>query len=709
VFDAGPSGVRSMRRLVTAVVVTHNSAGVIDRLLASLRTVAAGDIDGIVVVDNGSTDGTAERVRDHPGVILLVQGNTGFAHGVNRGIAAAAPDADILVLNPDVEVHPGLVDRLTSVLEDEARAAVAIPALLATDGSLSPSLRRDPTIRSTLIESIVGGSRAGRHGEAYQPSGGRRMDVDWATGAVMLLRRSVLDEVGGFDETFFLYSEETEFCMRVRDAGYRVIVDPLAVATHIGGDLQQSPHLWSLRAVNRVRLHSRRHGPIAGAVFRAAAIVFEARRSLTGNRASRAALRALLRPGLDASAGDLRDRLGGETSGQRPRSPRSAGRGWVCFAAQDWWYHNRAHSDFQLMRRVAEREPVLLVNSLTLRMPSRHTSTDVGGRLVRKARSMAKYLRRPLDDTPGFYVMSPLFVPAYGHPVGRRLNGWLVRTQVRIVCAILGIRAPTVVVTIPTAVDAVRRMHRRCLVLNRSDRYSELPEADTPIIRRLELELLRQADLVVYTSHALLAEEAHLARGRVLFLDHGVDLVRFQRGAEHPAIAQVPRPRAGFFGGLDDYTVDFQLLVAAARRLREVSFVLVGDANGDISELLAESNVHWFGQRPYEEIPAFGSGFDVGLMPWLDNEWIRNSNPIKLKEYLALGLPIVSTPFPELEHYEGFVTVASGVDAFVEAIGAELARGGNRPAQRQRVLEQSWDHTTTRLRQAVDEVSRCVG
>jgi GT2 family glycosyltransferase/glycosyltransferase involved in cell wall biosynthesis len=693
---------------VTAVVVTFNSASVVDGVLTSLRRAGDTGPEHIVVVDNGSTDDTLDRARRYD-VNIISQGNTGFAHGVNRGVAAAPPGTDILILNPDVELGEAALARLTATLAEDERVAIVVPTLRGPEGAVSRSLRRDPTVSSTLVEAMVGGSRAGRLGEAYLARGDTPTSIDWATGAVMLVRRSVLEEVGGLDETFFLYSEETEFCMRVRDAGYRVMVEPRAVATHVGGELQQNPDLWSLRAVNRVRLHRRRHGPIPGAAFRAASIVFEGRRSLSGNPASRAALRALLRPSLDATAGDLRDRLGGESSGQRPRSPRSDGRGWVCFAAQDWWYHNRAHSDFQLMRRVAEREPVLLVNSLTLRMPSRRTSTDVGGRLVRKARSMAKYLRRPLDDTPGFHVMSPLFVPVYGHPVGRRLNGWLVRTQVRVVCALLGIRAPTVMVTIPTAVDAVRRMPRRCLVLNRSDRYSELPEADTPVVRQLELQLLQDADLVVYASHALLDEEAHLARGRVLFLDHGVDLAHFERGAVHPAIEQVPRPRAGFFGGLDDYTVDFQLVVAAARRMPEVSFVLVGAANGDISELLDESNIHWFGQRPYEEIPAFGSGFDVALMPWLDNEWIRNSNPIKLKEYLALGLPIVSTPFPELEHYAGFVTVASGVDAFVDAIGAELARGGDRPAQRERVLDQSWDHTATRLRQAVDEVSRCVG
>ena len=88
--------------------------------------------------------------------------------------------------------------------------------------------------------------------------------------------------------------------------------------------------------------------------------------------------------------------------------------------------------------------------------------------------------------------------------------------------------------------------------------------------------------------------------------------------------------------------------------------MLIGHTTCSMDRLVRHPNVHWLGQKPHEEIPRYGSGFDVALMPWLDNEWIRSCNPIKMKEYLALGLPVVSTDFPEVRHYADVIRVAAG-------------------------------------------------
>ena len=115
------------------------------------------------------------------------------------------------------------------------------------------------------------------------------------------------------------------------------------------------------------------------------------------------------------------------------------GPGWICFSAQDWWYHNRAHSDFQLMRRVAQRRPVLFVNSIGMRMPVPGRSTQFTRRILRKARSVLRFLRQPLPDTPGFHVLTPVILPFYGSSTLRAVNAWLVREQVRLVAKRLGI------------------------------------------------------------------------------------------------------------------------------------------------------------------------------------------------------------------------------------------------------------------------------
>lgn len=382
--------------------------------------------------------------------------------------------------------------------------------------------------------------------------------------------------------------------------------------------------------------------------------------------------------------------------------PRTSGTPWVCFAAQDWWYHNRAHSDFQLMTRVAQRRQVLLVNSIGLRLPTPGRSTQVLRRIARKARSVAKLVRRPLPETPDFVVMTPLVIPLYQHRRIRMLNAALVRLQVRLVMAVLRIRRPLVFVTIPTAVDVIGGMDVEAVLYNRSDRHSEFPESNQQTIAALEDALLKTADRVLYVSYALMSEDQPTVGNRGVFIDHGVDLEHFSTRAESEQPAQLrvlPRPRIGFFGGLDDYVVDIDLIERLADEIPHAQIVLVGAATCPMDRFERYPNVHWFGFQPYSDIPGFGSGFDVAIMPWLDNDWIRLCNPIKLKEYLALGLPVVSIDYPQLHAYDGLVSVARGGDEFVAALRAALETGGvgTPELRRAAVLDASWDAVAERL------------
>jgi N-acetylglucosaminyl-diphospho-decaprenol L-rhamnosyltransferase len=300
-----------MLRPVAVVCVTYNAVTHLAAMLDSLRDPTA-ERYHVIVVDNGSSDGTLELLRRSHDVQLIEQANTGYADGVNRGVAAAPGGHDVLVLNADIVVEPGAIEHLAALLRDRHDVAIAVPSLRDPDGRLQPSLRHTPTWWRTAIETVVGGTRAGRFGESYRPDPGMaEQEADWATGAAMLIRREVLDEVGPWDATFFLYSEETEFCLRVRDAGYRVVCVPRAVMTHEGGDMATRPELWALRAVNRVRLQ-RRRSRLSAAALRAASVLFELRRAALGDAVSRAALRALLSRDLDAVAMRLVHELGGE-------------------------------------------------------------------------------------------------------------------------------------------------------------------------------------------------------------------------------------------------------------------------------------------------------------------------------------------------------------------------------------------------------------
>jgi glycosyltransferase involved in cell wall biosynthesis len=380
--------------------------------------------------------------------------------------------------------------------------------------------------------------------------------------------------------------------------------------------------------------------------------------------------------------------------------------GWICFSGQDWWYHNRAHSDFQLMRRVAAHRPVLFVNSIGMRMPLPGRSSGFARRIWRKVKSVLRYVRQPVPELPLFHVFTPLIVPFYGVPALRALNAWLVRTQVRLVARSLGIRpeAAVIFLTVPTAAEVVRSLPRRSLLYNRSDMHSAFGEANQPYIRALEAELFRASDSVLYTSHALMAAEAARTAERARFLDHGVDVDHFvpaSDGGEPADVRGIPRPRIGFFGGIDDYVVDLALMEHVARALPDAALVIVGDATCSMDRLTALPNVHWLGFRPYETVPAYGRSFDVAIMPWLRNDWIEHCNPIKLKEYLALGLPIVSTDFPEVRHYADVVGIGTTPDEFLERIRDALRGGGvgTRETRRARVESSTWDRQAHRLLQ----------
>lgn len=680
---------------VTAAIITHNSASIIDECIESLAQAFAGSgPPRVVVVDSGSEDGTAEHVRArHPGTTVIEMGsNRGFAAGINVAAEHASSDHALLVLNPDIRMEPGSSKAMLQALGDP-EVGIVVPRLLDAHGELQTSLRRRPTVQRALGTALLGGRLSNGHVRLSEVVTDRAVyetaaTADWATGAALLVSPACRSAVGAWDESYFLYSEETDFCLRAAAAGFRLRLEPTATAVHLGGESTTSPELWALLMRNRVRFVRRSRGLPAASAYWLAATVGETARALAGSERSRAAVRELfsVRP-----------------TNPHARAAADVAPAWVCFAAQDWWYHNHGHSDFQLMTRIARDRTVLLVNSIAMRMPTPGRSPQFARRLIRKARSMVKGVRRPLDTSPRFHVLSCVIVPFYGSPIARRVNSALVRAQVRAVCRWLGIREPVIMVTIPTAWEVVAPMKRRALVFNHSDKHSAFGEVAKDFIESLEAELLANSDAVVYVSRSLMRDDAPATGSRAHFLDHGVDLEHFRArpASEHPDdLARIPAPRIGFFGGIDDYVVDLELLAKVARRFPKASLVLIGDATCALPELESLPNVHLLGPRPYAEIPRYGSAFDVALMPWLQNDWIEACNPIKVKEYLALGLPVVTTWYPEVVRYEAVLSTARSHEEFLDAV--ERVLDGRRPATpeecRASVLDASWDNRASALR-----------
>ena len=369
----------------------------------------------------------------------------------------------------------------------------------------------------------------------------------------------------------------------------------------------------------------------------------------------------------------------------------------ICFGGEDWWYHNRGHIDMQLMRRFGQAGTTLYVNSIVMQKPKLTRWTSGGKtfrhKLIRKAKSIFRGLRK---TDAGFWVYSPISLPVHHISWARSLNRIILRLQLWFVSLRLGIRNPIVWVACPAACDVAIRMKRSKLVYQRTDRFEEYPNVDVETIRQYDQKLKATADLTVFVNKMLYDEESSQCR-RAIYLDHGVDFDMFAsaEGSKNKPreMHDIKRPIVGFFGGIDEHTSDIELVKKVTHLLPEMNFVFVGKASVDCNGLFSKKNVWMLGQKPYEQIPHYGKCFDVAIMPWKQNRWIQACNPIKLKEYLALGKPIVSTPFVELQQYRDVVYEANTPREFAECIKKALAEDNVQrvAARREKVEHASWE------------------
>ncbi|MEV0899940.1 glycosyltransferase family 2 protein [Actinoplanes sp. NPDC049802] len=287
---------------ILVAVVTYNSERLIADLIAGLKVGLAGLRWHLTVADNDSRDGSVAAVRRlAPDATVVEMGrNAGYAAGINAAVAASPAHEAILVLNPDVRLTPGCVSRLAEALK-EPGTGIAVPNIVDGDGKLIYTMRREPSVLRTLGDALLGARRAGRFpllGEVVADERWYASErfTDWAEGSTMLVSAECWQRCGPWDESFFLYSEETDFALRARDAGLRTRYVPEAKATHLEGDSRVSPGLWALLTLNKVRLHRRRHGRARAGAFWAALFLRESSRALLGKKPSRAATRDLLSP-----------------------------------------------------------------------------------------------------------------------------------------------------------------------------------------------------------------------------------------------------------------------------------------------------------------------------------------------------------------------------------------------------------------------------
>ncbi len=288
-----------MRRRVdiALICVTHRSEGLLNDFAEATSVGLAAYDARLVLVDSGSPDETVAKAAALMPIaeICELEGNRGFSAGINAGVdlVRASGGADVfVVINPDVRLRRDTIGLLVDRLRTPG-VGMAVPQLRDQFDQLCPSLRHAPSTRATWCEAVLGGPLAGRLHLPTEVVWDHRAYLgdtytSWATGAVMAITANCLNSVGPWDESYFLYEEEVDFCLRAGDSGFRVAYAPLAVATRLLLTGPVSPWAHALMRANRATLVRRRRSRANAALTRAGLLVGDALRSVIGRPEARA-------------------------------------------------------------------------------------------------------------------------------------------------------------------------------------------------------------------------------------------------------------------------------------------------------------------------------------------------------------------------------------------------------------------------------------
>jgi glycosyltransferase involved in cell wall biosynthesis len=371
------------------------------------------------------------------------------------------------------------------------------------------------------------------------------------------------------------------------------------------------------------------------------------------------------------------------------------GRDMLCFGHD---FTGDPLSKTHLMRLLARDNRILWINSIGYRAPTASKSD------LSRAINKLKMATEPVKEVErNIFVLNPLAIPVYGMPWVRVANRHLLRFQVLRAMRRLGFVRPINWIFTPTAGVVAGALGEELVVYYCVDEFTAFTDLPPQMVQ-LEDDLCRRADLLVVSAQRLYESKVRKNPHTVL-IRHGVDFAHFRKAldvaTEVPAeIANLPRPILGYFGLMAADWIDIDLLVKIAQHFSRGSLVLLGKVTTDLSRLTALPNVHLLGRKPFSSLPGYSKGFDVALNPFPISEVTLNANPLKVREYLAAGLPVVSTRIPEVEVL-GQCRIADDADGFIREIEAALSEPGPRAERSESMRGESWEGRVEDLRRHV--------
>ncbi|WP_320041025.1 glycosyltransferase [uncultured Desulfobacter sp.] len=363
--------------------------------------------------------------------------------------------------------------------------------------------------------------------------------------------------------------------------------------------------------------------------------------------------------------------------------------------SDDWGEH--PSSCQHLFKCIGSRYRTLWINTVGLRTPKlSRTDIDKAIHKIRRmfTRKITPCSSKKLPDE--LTVVQPFMLPFQNVRYVRHLNKISVRRAIqRFIHTQQIYKYIVTLVTAPNGCDYVGLFDENKIVYYCVDDFSEWPGHDKRLILEMEDALISKSDLFFATADTLFTKLKKYGKP-VFSFSHGVDVELFSNlpGRNHHWLDNIPRPIVGYFGLFDDRS-DQKLLADTAKNHPDVSFVITGNVVTDVTLLEKEPNVYFTGPVPYQSLPAIVAGWDICMLPYKMNALTESINPLKLKEYIATGKPVISTPLPEVVSLSQWIHIHSGQDEWRKAItqilsGKELT--GNCEERRQFIHEHSWEN-----------------
>jgi glycosyltransferase involved in cell wall biosynthesis len=353
---------------------------------------------------------------------------------------------------------------------------------------------------------------------------------------------------------------------------------------------------------------------------------------------------------------------------------------------EDWGRH--PSSTQHLISRLAKNRDIIWINSIGLRRP-RFNASDLGRVFNKLSRMMSASQKTTEHHTlpPRMSIISPRAISWPGNAFAATFNRFSISRQIKAELARRDLKNPIIWTSLPSAIDGIEAFPNAPILYYCGDDFGALEGVDHAPIKSMETKLASKADIILAASDVL---AKRFSGAKTILMPHGVDLDLFQMPQARPDDLAKTNKIAGFYGSLSSW-IDGEAIAKTAQAMPEWTFVLIGAIRTDVSCLTALTNVKFLGEKPHHELPAYVQHWNVSLLPFKNTPQIQACNPLKLREYLSVGTPIVSTYFQALEPYSDLIEIAEYGGDYRGQI-AKAARDVERnDYRRASVAHESWD------------------